>query len=254
MRKPLLAAFAAALALTVGVVAVNATGVVTQNLKPNISPSTSGTAKKPKPVKLSLHLYATTSDGSVPPASKRVIVWFPRGMTLQASKFKSCSATVINDPNQGATKCPSGSKVGGGNATARIGSNPDSPTGTFTVTVINGPKGKTVFLYLQGSSQNVHSITGTITAKLVPVRTGPYSTKFDTTIPQNLYEPAPNVFTPLTDFSISIKATTRVKGIQYGYVATTSCPKKTHKWPFKATWNYANSPGQDNASAVVKCS
>lgn len=251
MRKTILLGAVAVLALALGVSAVFAAGTVQQNLKTNVSPSKAGTAKKPRPVKLSLRLYSTTSDGSVPPASNHVIVWMPRGLVFQGAKFPACSLSTLNDPNKGPTKCPSGSKIGGGTATASVGTEPGSQTEALKVTVFNGPKGKSVNLYLLGTQPA--AVAGAFASKLTPIKRGAYAMKLDTRIPQNLYEPAPGFFTPLTDFNIAIKATRRVKGKQYGVVASTSCPK-TKRWPFKATWNYANAPGQDNANTKVICS
>ena len=67
----------------------------------NISPSKAGTTKKPKSVKLQIKLTTTTTDGSVPPSANHVILFLPRGLIFQGSKFKSCSAATINDPNKG---------------------------------------------------------------------------------------------------------------------------------------------------------
>ncbi|MFL5893795.1 MAG: hypothetical protein ACJ76Z_01620 [Thermoleophilaceae bacterium] len=246
-----MAAIAAVLVVAVATTAY-ATGVVTQHIKANISPSKAGTATKPKPVKLNLHLFVTTSDNSVPPPANHDIVFLPRGLVFQGSHFKSCTAATLNDPNQGPSKCPSGSKVGGGTATAHIGGDPNGPNESLVVTVFNGPKGKSVLLHIHGTSPA--TIDGAFEGKLIPIKgSGPYGLKLDVKIPQNLYEPAPGVFTPLTDFNTNITGTTRVKGKQYGITATTACPRG-HKWQFKAIFNYANSAPQDNANTQVKCS
>ena len=73
MRKSIVVAVAAALALTVAAVAL-ADGVVTQTIQAGVSPSKAGTTKKPKPITLKLHLSTTTSDGTKPPAANPVAV------------------------------------------------------------------------------------------------------------------------------------------------------------------------------------
>jgi len=247
LRKSLVAAVAAALALTVATVAL-ADGVVTQTIQAGVSPSKAGTLKKPKPITLKLHLSTTTSDGTKPPAANHVVIYMARGLTFNGAHFKSCSLATLNDSNQGPSSCPSGSKIGGGTATGNIGQGSDEQ---LTVTIFNGPKGKSTEIYLHGTSPA--AIDAAFESKLKPIRGGPYGYQLISDIPQNLYEPVPGLFTPLTDFNVSIKAITRVKGVQYGVVSTVSCPK-SHKLPFKGTWNYANAPQQDNAQTVVSCS
>lgn len=251
MRKPVIGAITAVLVLALTAGVALATGVVTQTLKATIGPTKAGTAKHPQPVKLGLRLYGTTSDGSVPPASNHVIVMLPKGLSFFGSKFPACSLATLNDQSKGPSKCPSGSKIGGGSAVARIGTNPDSPTETLKVTVFNGPKGKSVLIYLLGTEPA--NVSGAFPGNLIPVRSTKYAMKLDVKIPQQFYEPVPGFFTPLTDFNTTIKATRRVKGVQYGLVSTTSCPK-SRRWEFAATWNYANAPGQDNANTKVSCS
>src|SRR5205085_1220520 len=90
LRKSLTTGLIAAFVLAIGAVAVYAAGNVVQTMKATVSPSKAGTAKKPKPVKVGLHLSTATNDGSVPPASNHVILFLPRGLIFQGSKFKSC--------------------------------------------------------------------------------------------------------------------------------------------------------------------
>ena len=250
MRKSLIAAAVAALALA-GASVVYATGVVTQHYESGVSPSKAGTVKKPKPVALKLHLFVTTSDGSVPPAANHDLIYFATGIALNSTKFKSCALETLNDSSKGPSACPAGSKIGGGTAKAHIGSDPKGQDESITVTLFNGPKGKAVEIYLNGTSPA--QIQGAFQAKLVPIRSGPFGLKLDTVIPKSLYEPITGLFTPLTDFNVSIKASTRVKGVSYGYVTTFSCPK-SKKWPFKAIFNYANGSPPDTAKTTVSCS
>lgn len=250
MRKTLIAACVAALALVVAAVAMAAT-THSQKYDATISPSKSGTAKKPKPVTLGVHLTGSTSDGSVPPASKHVVTFFGRGIVLNGAPFKSCTLATLNDANKGPSACPSDSKIGGGTATAHIGNDAGGPNETLTVTIFNGPKGKTVNFYLKGTDPI--ALTAAFAAKIIKISSGKFGYKLDVTIPKSLYNPVEGVYTPLTDFNVKIKAIKRVAGKQVSLVSTTSCPK-SKKWPFKGTWDYANAPEQDNAQDLVSCS
>src|SRR5207248_1568529 len=116
---------------------------------------------------LKLHLFATTSDQSQPPAANRVIIYMGRGLIFNGAKFKSCTLEQLNDPNRGPQSCPAGSKIGGGTATGNIsqGSNEE-----LTVTLFNGPKGKATEVYLHGTSPA--AIDAAFESKLTPIRGG----------------------------------------------------------------------------------
>jgi hypothetical protein len=248
LRKFVIAACIAALSLATAVTVHAA--VVKQTLDGGLTPSKSGTAKKPKAAKLDLHLFATTDDGSNPPASKRVQVRLPRGLAFNGSKLAQCTLAAIQDSSKDPdTVCKKGSKIGGGSAKAKLGSSDIN----LTVRVYNGPKGKSVLLRLDtapGANPAVH--TG-FEAKLKKLSGGPYGFLLDVTIPKSLYNPLQGVFTPLTDFKTTVKSVQRIKGKQVSVVTTTSCPK-SKKWQFKADWEYADSTARDTASDVQKCS
>lgn len=251
MRKTLIAACVAALALVVAAVAI-AGGGHSQKMDITVSPSKAGTVKNPKPITLSVSLTGSTSDGSVAPASKHVITYFGRGIVFNGAPFKSCTLDTLNDPNKGPNACPSESKIGGGSATAHIGNDPGGPNENLTVTVLNGPKGKTTLFHLKGTTPV--AVNAAFAAKIVKIRSGAFGYKLDVTIPKALYNPVGTTYTPLTKFSVKIKAIKRVNGKQVGILSTISCPK-SKKWPFKGTWNYANTehPEQDNAQDTVSC-
>jgi len=240
----------AALALVVAAVAMAAT-THSQKLDATVSPSKAGTAKKPKPITLQVHLTGSTSDGSVPPASKHVQTFFGRGIVFNGAPFKSCTLDTLNDPNKGPSACPSESKIGGGAATAHIGNDPNGPDENLVVTVVNGPKGKSTLFHLKGTTPV--AVNAAFAGKIVKIRSGAYGYKLDVTIPKSLYNPVGTTYTPLTDFNVKIKGIKRVNGKQIGVLSTISCPK-SKKWPFKGVWDYANAPEQDNAQDQVSCS
>lgn len=249
MKKTLIAACVAALALVVAAVAM-AASTHSQTYDATVSPSKSGTAKKPKPITLGVHLQAHTTDGSVPPASKHVVTYFGRGIVLNGAPFKSCTLDTLNDPNKGPSACPSDSKVGGGTATAHLGNDPGGPNESITVTIFNGPKGKSVLFHLKGTTPV--AVNAAFAGKIIKIRSGTFGYKLDVTIPKSLYNPVGATYTPLTDFNVKIKAIKRVAGKQVSLVSTISCPK-SKKWPFKGVWDYANAPEQDNAQDLVAC-
>jgi hypothetical protein len=250
LRKTVIAACVAALALVVAAVAMAAT-THSQTIDAAVSPSKAGTTKAPKPITLQVHLAAQTSDGSVPPASKHTVTYFGRGIVFNGAPFKSCTLETLNDPNKGPSKCPTESKIGGGSATAHVGNDPNGPDETLQVTVVNGPKGKSTLFHLKGTVPV--AVNAAFAGKIVKIRSGAFGYKLDVVIPKALYNPVGTTYTPLTDFNVKIKAVKRVSGKQVGILSTVSCPKRK-KWPFKATFEYANAPEVDNAQDLVSCS
>jgi hypothetical protein len=221
-----------------------------QRLDAKVTPSKSGTAKKPKPIQLQVTLTGSTDDGSVPPASKHVVTRFGKGIVFNGAPFPSCTIETLNDANKGPSKCPAGSKIGTGTARAHIGNDPTGPDEDLVVTVFNGPKGKSTLFHLKGDKPVA---VNAAFAGAIKKDTGKYGYKLDVTIPKALYNPVGDTYTPLTQFSVKIKAVKKVKGKSVGILASTSCPK-AKRWPFRAEWEYANSPTRDTAEALVKCS
>jgi hypothetical protein len=221
-----------------------------QRLDASVTPSKAGTPKKPKPIQLLVELTGSTDDGSVPPASKHVITRFGKGIVFNGAPFPSCTLETLNDANKGPSKCPPGSKIGTGEATAHIGNDPTGPDEQLVVTVFNGPKGKSTLFHLKGTAPVA---VNAAFAGSIKKDSGKYGYKLDVVIPKSLYNPVGTTYTPLTHFKVKIKATTKVKGKTVGLLATVGCPKGK-KWPFKGEWEYANSPARDTAEKLVKCS
>jgi|SRR3954454_2859805 hypothetical protein len=207
MRKVALVCVAA----VVGVFGITAAAFAingTQTISVKTTTNRAGTKSKPRSVGRITVVTATTPAATDAPfATSRAVIHFDKNLVFGNSKFKSCAQSVVQT---NPTNCPSGSRIGGGSAVARL-----STGGQVTplITAYNGPKGK-LFLLVKEPTFNVNAVlVGTLKTD-----TGKYGRKLDVAIPQNLQNVAGIIIT-LTQF------TTRVGGTANGtpYVGLKGC-------------------------------
>ena len=236
MRKYALiavAALAAALCVTPVASAINGT----QGINAKLAHNKAGTKKKPRNVgSLTVTTTTTPAAGEVGTfATTTAVIFFDKNLVFGGAKFKKCSAAGAASDN-----CPRGSKVGSGsaNAQATVGG-PEA----LTVKAYNGPKGKTLFLHVQGSTPL--QIDGVLTGKLKKA-SGKFGQKLVVTIPANLQQPLTGGFGTLTSFI------TKVGGVSKGtpYVGLTGC--KGGKLHFAGTFNYTDGTSK-SATATAPC-
>lgn len=252
-RKTMLAA--GVLCATFGI-SSTAQAATTQSITASVSPSKAGTKKKPRGVKLAIRLSATTTGG-LPPATSKAEVFLPKELKLNGSKFASCTAAILNNSNQGPSKCPKGSKVGSGSARAIV----VGQQVPIKVTAFNGPKGRSLLLYLQASG--IANIEQALEGKLSRSGGG---NKLTVPIPAALQQPLPGVFAPLVDFSTSLRASTKVKKkgakkkVKVNFLELNGCPS-SKKLPFKSINTYAAGstgatpvPSPITATSTATCS
>src|SRR5262249_19141974 len=128
-----------------------------QGISIKLKPTKAGTTKKP--AKETLTVETTTkpgpNDGAF--ATQLAVIHFAKGLVFGGATFPSCTGAQVQ---QDYTQCPKGSQVGSGKATGvALGQ-----TENLTVTAFNGPKGKAIELYVQGSAplQIQNNIEGTL--------------------------------------------------------------------------------------------
>jgi hypothetical protein len=236
MRKLTLMAVAAVTALCVAGVAQAVTP--TTAIKASVSPSTKGTAKKPKNVRLNIELVTQPKPGEPDFATKATVVHFDKSLKFGGKYLKSCSRAQVQADD---TKCAKASKVGGGSATGvALGL-----TENLTVTAYNGPGGNKLELLVDGQSPlQIHSV---IEGKLQK-DTGLYGQKLVVAIPDNLQQPAPGAYATLTDFKTSVKGTGSKKR---PFVGLAGCTKKALN--FKSDFVFTDGT-TSTATTTSKCS
>jgi hypothetical protein len=194
MRKVALVCVAAvvgALGITAVAFAINGT----QTISVKTTVNRAGTKSKPRSVgRITVVTATTPAPTDAPFATSRAVIHFDKNLVFGNSKFDSCRQTVVQT---NPTSCPTGSRIGGGSAVARLSTGSQV---TPTITAFNGPSGK-LFLLVREPTFNVNSVlVGTLKTD-----TGKYGRKLDVAIPQNLQNVAGIIIT-LTQF------TTRVGG------------------------------------------
>jgi hypothetical protein len=248
LRKYLIAALAACVA--VGVVAVSApaqdpSGI---ELKVNLVPPKSGTKKKPKSTKI--HFVTTNKD--VSQTADRIKIWIPKTLKVSNKGFPKCTQAVLGDPNRGPDACPKGSEVGGGTATARAGVNvnpTNPPQLPFDVRAF--VTGKTSLVFHIRSTQPGIEIVALTPAKLKKA-SGKYGQLLDVTIPREPAQFYLGQYNGLEELNVTLGAK-RGKNM---LISSVGCKKG--KAPFKTEIGFAPNPGPPKAeklsdTANAKC-
>jgi hypothetical protein len=237
LRKSLVAAVAALMALALAAVAFAQNPAPTASLEVSVAPTKVGTKKKPRSGRLELN--AQTNRESKSTASK-LEIWIPKGAKLSTKGLKACSFGKANA--QGRAACPKASKAGSGEADALLNPYATNPAPIkFVVTAFNGGKlnstdaatlrqqfpnsgslyktGREYLVFhLQSASPEVdQALAGVITK----VSTKLYGQKITIDIAPNLQQPAANVYSSLQRLETSIG----LKSGKHMLMALTDCPK-----------------------------
>lgn len=214
MRTSLLTAAGAlaACAALAGTSIAQQPGETTIKVKPTVTPNKAGTKKKPRKVKLKVHVDWTTAGDGEKPVTKSADVLFPKGSLYNGGKYPKCSQSVLS--RSGPTKCPKGSIMGKGKASAYA----DDVMTYPKITVVNGGKSK-VFLYtvMNNPARVQAPVPGTIKKT-----SGKWAYKLHLTVPESLQIVA--------GVPIALKTFDVTAGGKNDWMATTSCTGG--KWPF----------------------
>jgi hypothetical protein len=229
---------AASLILAAGATAADAPGptaTVSASVSPNhLVPGL--TNKHGMPIKLKVSLKINHPSGSRYRLDK-VTVKFPAGVGAPHGElFPSCSVAKLKAARGRLSACPKGSRIGGGLAT---GTAVDlGVTSTGTITMFNGPHGKSITFNVN----TIHPalINDTFSAPLKKI-SGRYGYMLTSPIPgdlQNILD-GPII---VRSINVSTFATRVVHGVKRGYVEAFKCPK-SHKAPLHADFSFNSDSG-----------
>jgi hypothetical protein len=219
----------------------------------SISPDSGGTKKKPK--NGSLDVAFTVNKESKKTVST-ITYMVPRDVKLSGKGFRYCPASKINA--QGEEKCPKGSKVGEGTATAVLG--PNAAPLSFTVNVYAGSKDELALALAQTGGGAVRTaFAGPITSA-----GSPFGQKITVAVPESVQSPAANLYSYITSVDTTITGkTTKTKTVKkkgkkrkvktkYYFASVTGCPADgTHDLGVQLTYAQ-NDSGPAGQSAVVQ--
>lgn len=223
MRKYLIAVIAALAALAMATVAVAQNSDVTATT--TVSPTKSGTKKKPKSIKVT-----TFVQNNVPnTTAAKIEIDFPKTVKISGKGLTSCKLSAIQA--NGPSACPSKSKAGTGLSHAVVG--PDRIPLNFDVTAYVGGKNLVIFYIKQQGGTVSKALSGKISKG-----SGGFAQKLVITIPPDLQQPAPGLYAALTD----LKSTLQLKKGKNALISSVGCKNKKHKFGAKLT--FAPNPAQ----------
>ena len=237
MRKYLIAVIAALAALAMATVAVAQSGDVTATT--TVSPTKSGTKKKPKSIKIT-----TFVQNNVPnTTAAKIEIDFPKTVKISGKGLTSCKLSAIQANGPGA--CPARSKAGTGLSHAVVG--PDRIPLNFDVTAFVGGKNLVIFYIKQQNGTVSKALSGQISKG-----SGGFAQKLVITIPPDLQQPAPGLYAALTD----LRSTLSLKKGKHALITSVGCKHKKHKFGAKLT--FAPNPAQPpkptaSGTSTAKC-
>ena len=231
MKKYFIAALAISVMAAVAATAVAQYPLPVLTFDAGVTPTKAGTKKKPKASKIRLSL-AIPKESRV--TADQLVFNLPRHVRLSGSGFPFCPATELDstkDPN----KCPKGSKVGTGAATAAFG--PNLTPINFDVTFFAGSRNE-LGIWLQAKGLPISKGLRGIVSKAGT----PYGSKLTVDIPPELQKQL-GAFVYLTGISATVGGTNGKKGKKRRNLVTTiGCPAdKKHR--FEARVRFVPNPG-----------
>ncbi len=238
MRKTLIAATAASLAVGVAGIAYAQNPAPSITVTAKVSPTKAGTKSKPKATSVTV---GVTNDPASKTTAKQIQISFPSTLKLSTKGLPQCTKSDDALVNAGPSACKS-SIAGKGSASAIL--NPTSATPaplSFKVTPIVG-KNELLF-FLQQSPGAVQAVLhGKISGK-----------KLTIAIPDFLQQPAPGTYSALNGLNTTLKLT---KG-KASLISSTGCTSKKQK--IGVTVSFVPNPAPPAAStatnsADAKCS
>ena len=238
MRKPLIAAGAAALAVGAAGIAYAQNPAPSITVTSSVTPTKAGTKSKPKAATLRLKV---TNDPASKTTAAQIAITLPSTLKLSTSGLKQCTKSDTEITNQSPQKACKGSIAGTGTASATLNPNSTTPAPLdFKLTPIVG-KNELLF-YLQQTGGVTAVLHGKISGK-----------KMTISIPGFLQQPVPGTYSALNGLDATIKL---VKGGK-SLITSTGCTAKKHK--IGVTISYVPNPSPPTSptasgSADAKCS
>jgi hypothetical protein len=243
LRKTLIAALAALVALALSAVAFAQNPAPSIDVTATISPTKAGTKKKPKSEKLNLTI---TNNRESKTSASKIEIQVSKSLKLSTKGLKTCSVSKLD--NNGKAGCPKGSLAGIGTAEALV--NPASATpASLKFNVSTFVAGKNLLAFYLEEQGNPDGVQQALPAKITTVRgSKAFGQKITIKIPGNLQQPAPGVYSAL----IQIKNSLGLKDGKHALLTSIGCPKaREHAVGVKVSYvPNPNPPAASSASSA----
>jgi len=248
LRKSRIIAAGVVASLGLGGVAVAQDAAPSHTLQVSGISENAGTKSKPKAVTLKLDIRNNRESKTT---ASRIEVFLAKNVKINPKGFPTCKAVGSDqfDPDE----CPRGSRLGTGTAGAIVNPNGADPTTlNFRNTFFVGSS-KSLTIFLEQTNGDIRAV---LQAKVSRAGGGKYGQKLTIAIPKELQQPAPGLFSALTDIAVSLKGTTGKGSKKHGIFETTGCTGGNHDFQTKLT--YASNPKppankQSTATDTVGC-
>jgi hypothetical protein len=203
----------------------------------------------------------TNPPGNQPETAPKTAVYYAKAVRNNAKYFPFCNQTEIDAKSSLPAKCKK-AIVGTGTAKSLAGT-PGQPDASsiqenLTVTAVNGPKGKVIYLVLNSAQGAPVAITNRVVPGFVTKASGAFGflTRFE--VPKDLQEPVPGVKVALTDFDVKISGAPRKLKVgkvfkKISYLQLTSC-KGSLPTKAIANFNHVDDNGQTTIQSVTGAS
>lgn len=168
---------------------------------------------------LAVNLAFSGENGTSAATLKQAILKFTYGAKVNGNLFPSCTADKIRNHEV----CPKGSKIGTGTGLGTVGDGPNAAQEPITVTLYNGPKGKSIVFRIQGDAPAVIDVP--FDAPLKTLSGGAYNFELTVNVPEILQRVA-GLPISLKTFNVKVGASRKVKGKKRGWIETLICPPK----------------------------
>ncbi len=257
MRKSPLVALGLTAALAAGgSVAVAQDTDPGHTLQVTISPAKAGKKKKKKPVTVGLNISNNVGAGTT---ASEIVVKFPKTIKINTKNFPKCTLAQIEE--NGADNCNPKSRLGTGTAGAVVNpgaANDGDPTtnpselafkNTFFV---GGSKSLSIFLEQTNGDRAIRRL---LEAKIGNAG-GKFGQQLVIDIPEDLQQPAPGVFSALTDIETKLKGTAGKGKKKHGIFESTGCTGGLYDFQTQLTYvPNPNPPSVSNSEApdTVDC-
>ena len=218
-------------------------------LQVQVSPSKAGKKKKPRAVGVKLNIANNKAAGTT---ASRIVVRFPKTIKINTKNFKKCSPDDIEQ--QGAGDCHPNSKLGTGTAGAILnprGANPQ-PLNFKNTFFVGSSKSLSIFREQTNGDKAIRKV---LEAKIQSAG-GKYGQQLSISIPGDLQQPAPGVFSALTDIVVSLKGTAGKGKKKHGIFESVGCTGGLYD--FQTELTYAPNPNppavsESEAPDTVDC-
>jgi hypothetical protein len=175
-RNLALALVAGAVVGAVATIAIASSKTATVTVRNAAAPLSPGSPRHPQGVRLTMALGWHQASTANQPTITKIDVWFPRGALYNGGRYPSCSEQVL--AALGPVRCPKGSIMGSGTATAFADTVPTRPR----ITVVNGGARTVYFFTVLNNPAHVQvPVVGHITRA-----GGDFTYRLSATIPPNL--------------------------------------------------------------------